>query len=73
MRTHVVELVSVTEAEIEDAIRFLAREHGLVAEGAGAVATAAFLAGKVAVRGRPVALVTGRNIDVSTLTRVLLA
>ena len=73
IHTHAVELVSVTEAEIEEAIRFLAREHGLVAEGAGAVATGALLARKVAVRGRPVALVTGRNIDVSTLTRVLLA
>ena len=71
VQRYVAELVSVTEAEIEDAIRFLAREHGLVAEGAGAVATAALLAGKVAVTGHPVALVTGRNVDPRTLARIL--
>ena len=53
------------------AIRFLAREHGLVAEGAGAVATAALLAGKVAVTGHPAALFTGRNVDPWTLARIL--
>lgn len=71
VQRYVAELVSVTEAEIEEAIRFLACEHGLVVEGAGAVATAALLAGKVAVAGHPVALVTGRNVDPRTLARIL--
>ena len=34
-------MLTVTEDEIRDAIRFLAFEHGVVSEGAGAVATAA--------------------------------
>jgi len=71
VQRYVAEVVSVTEAEIEEVIRFLACEHGLVAEGAGAVATAALLAGKVAVAGHPVALVTGRNVDPRTLARIL--
>ena len=71
VRAHVAELVAVTEAEIEEAIRLLVSEHGVVAEGAGAVATAALLAGKVAVAGRPVALVTGRNMDTAVLGRIL--
>lgn len=73
VRAHAAELVAVTEAEIEEAIRFLAREHGLIAEGAGVVATAALLAGKVEAGGRAVALVTGRNIERRTLGRILSA
>ena len=72
VQRYVAELVSVTEAEIEEAIRFLVREHGVVAEGAGAVATAALLAGTVTVAGRPVALVTGRNIHGAVLGEILL-
>jgi threonine dehydratase len=33
---HVTRLVSVTEAQIAEAIRYLVREHGVVAEGSGA-------------------------------------
>ena len=37
VRDHVAALAQVSEAEIEEAIRFLARAHGIVSEGAGAV------------------------------------
>lgn len=68
---YVDELVTVSEAEIRSAICFLAGERGYVAEGAGAVPVAALRAGKVAVRGRPVAVVSGRNIALPTLAAVL--
>jgi threonine dehydratase len=71
IRDHVESLVSVTEAEIRAAIRHLAASHGIVAEGAGALAVAAVLAGKVPARHRLVALVTGRNIALATLADVL--
>lgn len=74
VRDHVDDVVVVREEEIEAAIRHLAECHGLVVEGAGAVAVAALLAGKVDARGgRPVALVTGRNIAADTLARLLRA
>ncbi|HET8528106.1 MAG TPA: pyridoxal-phosphate dependent enzyme [Gaiellaceae bacterium] len=63
------EVVEVTETELEQALRFLAREHGLVTEGAGAAATAAVLAGK-APRGS-VAIVSGRNVAAQTFADVL--
>jgi threonine dehydratase len=63
----VAEVVAVEEDEIRDAMRFLAARHGLVVEGAGAVATAALLSGRVPAAGRTVALVTGRNVDLRTL------
>jgi threonine dehydratase len=68
---HTAALVHVTEPEIEEAMRFLAAEHGLVVEGAGAVAVAALLTGKVEAAGRSVALVTGRNVALPIVARVL--
>ncbi len=67
----IADVVSVTEAEIHAALRFLASEHGLVAEGAGAAALAALLAGKVpSVDGDVVAIVSGRNIALPKLAGV---
>jgi len=59
---HADQLLTVSEAEIRDAMRWLASRRGLIAEGAGATALAAVLAGKVDAEGRVVALVSGRNI-----------
>ena len=59
---HADQLLTVSESEIRDAMRWLASRRGLVAEGAGATAVAAVLAEKVAAEGRVVALVSGRNI-----------
>src|SRR3954453_3628252 len=70
VREHVADVVEVTEQEIEDAMRFLAHEHGLVTEGAGATAVAAILAGK-APRGG-VAVVSGRNVTDEIFARVVL-
>ncbi|MBV9382159.1 MAG: pyridoxal-phosphate dependent enzyme [Streptosporangiaceae bacterium] len=68
---HVEALVTVTEDEIRDAIRYLARAHGVIAEGAGAAAAAAVLAGKVPASGQVVAVVSGRNISLPVLAAVL--
>lgn len=69
---HVAGIVAVTETEIHTALRFLASEHGLVAEGAGAAALAAVLAGKIPdPGGEIVAIVSGRNIALPTLAGVL--
>jgi threonine dehydratase len=65
------ELVSVTEDEIRAAIRYLALARGVVAEGAGAAATGAVLAGKIDLRGTPIAIVSGRNITAELLAGVL--
>jgi threonine dehydratase len=63
VRRHVDDIVTVTEDEIGDAIRLLAREHGLIVEGSGAVGVAALMQGKVSIDGGPTAvLLTGRNI-----------
>jgi len=63
VRRHVAEIVTVTEDEIADAMRLLAREHGLIVEGSGAVGVAALRQQKVnADDGAAVVLLTGRNV-----------
>jgi threonine dehydratase len=65
------ELTSVTDDQIRTAVRWLFHEHGLVAEGAGAAGVAAVLAGKAEVTGRPVVIVSGRNITVPAFTAAI--
>jgi threonine dehydratase len=68
----VVDMVTVDEDELLAAVAELHREHGLVAEGAGAAALAAVRSGKVAAADGPVvALVTGRNVTDDVLRRAL--
>lgn len=65
-------VITISEKELAAGMRYLAVEHGLLVEGAGAVATAAALAGKVeAESGRLVALVTGRNVAPPVIAKVL--
>jgi threonine dehydratase len=68
LRRLVDDVVVVSLAEVEEAIRRLVREHHVVAEGAGAAALAA--AGKVAA-GPVAAIVSGGNIDPGELCRIL--
>lgn len=67
------DVILVEEAEIETAIRWLLREHGQVAEGAGAVGVAALLSGRVEIDSRPtIVIISGGNIEYETL-RTLMA
>jgi threonine dehydratase len=68
LRRLVDEVIVVTLAEVEAAIRRLAAEHHVVAEGAGAAAVAA--AEKAGI-DRSVAIVSGGNIDRAELVRIL--
>jgi threonine dehydratase len=66
------DLQTVSEDEIADAMVFLAERAKLVAEGAGAVAVAAFLSGRLApVEGATVAVVSGGNVDSGLLAALL--
>ena len=71
---HVAEVVQVMEDDIEAAIRWLVRNHGLVAEGAGAAPVAALRAGVIdeaLLDGEVVTVISGRNIALDTLADVL--
>jgi len=69
---YVDEIVTVSDDEVASAILALMEQQKLVAEGAGAVSVAAVMAGKVdASNGKTVCLVSGGNIDVTILSRVI--
>jgi threonine dehydratase len=67
----VEQMTKVAETAIADAVRFLAFEHGVVAEPSGAVAVAAVLSGRSAPSGPTVVVVTGRNVTAALLGRLL--
>ena len=69
---YVDEIVTVTDDEISAAILALMEKHKLVTEGAGAVAVAAAMFDKIDLKGKKtVCLLSGGNIDVTILSRVI--
>ena len=69
---YVDDICLVTEDEICAAILRLLEQYKIVAEGAGAVSVAAAMFNKVPIKGKKtVCLVSGGNIDVTILNRVI--
>ncbi|MEX0881093.1 MAG: threonine/serine dehydratase [Thermoanaerobaculia bacterium] len=68
-REAVDEIVTVTEAEIIEAMKLLLTRAKLYVEGSGAAATAALLAGKVRIApgARVAAIVSGGNVDLEKI------
>ncbi len=71
VQKYVDEVVTVTEDEICAAILTLMESQKTVAEGAGATPVAACLYGKVDMSKKTVCVVSGGNVDVTTLSRIL--
>ena len=69
---YVDEIVTVSDDEISAAILALMEQHKLVTEGAGAVSVAAAMFNKVDLKGKKaVCVLSGGNIDVTILSRVI--
>ena len=69
---YVDDIVTVTDDEISTAILAMIEQHKLIAEGAGAVSVAAAMFNKFPIKGKKVVcLVSGGNIDVTILSRVI--
>lgn len=69
---YVDEVVTVTDDEVTSAVLALIEQQKLIAEGAGAVAVAAAMFNKVDIKGKKaVCIVSGGNIDVNILSRVI--
>jgi threonine dehydratase len=65
MKKNVDDIITVNNAEIENAILWLAEKNKIIAEGAGATGMAAILARKINIQGKNVAIiVSGGNIDI---------
>lgn len=69
---YVDQIVTVSDDEIATAILTLMEQQKLVAEGAGAVSVAAVMFQKLPIQGKKVcAIVSGGNIDMNILSRVI--
>jgi len=69
---YVDEIALVTDDEVSSAILALIEKQKMIAEGAGATAVAAVMFNKFNLKGkRVVAVVSGGNIDVTSLSRVI--
>lgn len=69
---YVDEIVTVTDDEVSTAILSMLEQQKLITEGAGAVAVAAAMFGKLPIEGKNVVcVVSGGNIDVNILDRVI--
>ena len=68
---YVDDIVTVKESEIAEAIAALLESPKLVAEGAGATGVAAYLFNRIEPTLRTVAVVSGGNVDLSMLERIL--
>lgn len=72
VKDYVDEIVTVSEDEISSAILALIEQQKMIAEGAGAVSVAAVMFDKLPVKGKKVVcVVSGGNIDVTILSRVI--
>ncbi|GAB6943905.1 threonine ammonia-lyase [Vulcanisaeta sp. JCM 14467] len=65
------DIVLVNDLEIAKAILTIAESVKVIAEGAGAASVAALISDKVKVSGNVVAIVSGGNIDMNMLFRVI--
>lgn len=69
---YVDDIVTVTDDEVSSAILSMIENQKIIAEGAGAVSVAAVMFNKLPVKGKKViCLVSGGNIDVTILSRVI--
>ena len=72
VKEYVDEIALVTDDEVSSAILALIEKQKMIAEGAGAVAVAAVMFGKFNLKNkRVVAVVSGGNIDVTSLSSVI--
>jgi len=72
LRTRVDAVALLTEEDIFGAVRFLLAEHQYLIEPSSAVTVAAILTGKSGPLSTPaVAVISGRNVALSTLKRIL--
>ena len=71
VRHTVDDIVTVSEDEIAAAIVALLEGPKTVAEGAGATSVAAYLFGKIDTSLKTAALVSGGNVDITTLSRII--
>ena len=73
VRANVDDMVTVSEAAISDAVRFLLERTKLLVEPSGALGVAALLSGAAKLHGRVGVILSGGNVDPEVLISILRA
>jgi threonine dehydratase len=71
IQRHVEDIVTVTDAQLVETMKFFAQRMKLVVEPTGCLAAAAVLHGAVAARGRVGVLVSGGNVDLGVFAQLV--
>jgi threonine dehydratase len=71
IQRHIEDIVTVTDAQLVDTMKFFAQRMKLVVEPTGCLAAAALLHGAVAARGRVGVLVSGGNVDLEVFAQLV--
>jgi threonine dehydratase len=71
LRERKAKALSVSDAEVEDAIRFAWNNHELIVEPGAAVGLAALIAGKIAPVDDTVVILSGGNVDPALHARII--
>jgi threonine dehydratase len=71
IQRHVEDIVTVTDAQLVETMKFFAQRMKLVVEPTGCLAAAAVLHGAVAARGRVGVLVSGGNVDLEVFAQLV--
>jgi threonine dehydratase len=72
LQSHLAEIVTVSDAEVADAMRYAFASLKLAVEPGGCVALAAVLGGEIATEGRTTAIIlSGGNVDPALFSKVL--
>jgi threonine dehydratase len=71
LRERGAKALSVSDAEVAEAMRFAWEKHGLVVEPGGAVGLTALLTGKAKPREGTVVVVSGGNVDPALHARIV--
>ena len=71
VQKYVDEIVTIDDEAIASAILMLLERAKLVVEGAGAIGLAALMHGKIGVQGPVACLISGGNIDVNFISRII--
>lgn len=71
MEKYVDDIVVVDDETIANTILMLLERSKLMVEGAGAISLAAVLNGKITAKGKVVSVISGGNIDVNFISRII--
>ena len=71
VKHYVDDIVTVQESEIESAIVMLLERSKIMSEGAGATSVAAYLFDRIDTNLKTVAVVSGGNVDISTMGHII--